>query len=336
MEKYLNFSKFTEFARSIKSSFLVVAQQHKTTILLTILLLGLILADQVIKYAFVKWLSFTEGVKTPGFSFQGAFNEGLILNLQLKGLDIAFGALIFTLLLITLLFFYVAGLRWLSQSFHIIKIGLTFLCGGAFSNLLDKIRHGQVLDFIKFQPGENSISFFFNTADIFQTIGWIILIYGVIKLRKQIWRTVERREKFLIYDMQIQKYQIEFISYILWIIICIGLSIFLISHKLTEFSNSLQPKEQAYLFSSFINYYFIIYVTFALLVMGMTVYFSNKIYGPMYSIQKYIKAILKGEEPGDLKMRKGDQFREMEELMVQLKDQINPKTKQIKEDTPPE
>lgn len=335
MEKNLNFSRFTGFARSIKSSLLIIAQKQKTTVLLTILLLGLILADQVIKYAFVKWLSFTEGGKSLGFSFQGVFNEGFVLNLQLKGMDIAFGALIFILLLITLLFFYVAGLRWLNQTFFIIKVGLTFLCGGVFSNLLDKIRHGQVLDFIKFQPTENSISFFFNTADIFQTIGWIILIYGGIKLRKQIWRTIERREKFLIHDLKIQKYQVEFISYVLWIMVCVGLSIFLVSHQLKKFSNDAQPMEQSYLISSFITYYFMIYVIFSLLVMGLTVYFSNRVYGPIYSIKKYIKAILKGEEPKDLKLRKGDQFREMEELLVQLKNQTHPKMNRTKEDTPP-
>ncbi|MCY4513029.1 MAG: signal peptidase II, partial [Bdellovibrionales bacterium] len=172
--------------RSIKSLFLIKSPKQKTNILLISLLLSLMLVDQVTKNAFIKWLPFTKPGETLfGFSFHGVFNEGLILNLQIKGMDVVFGALIFTLLLITLLFFYVAGLRWLSQTFYTIKVGITFLCGGVFSNLLDKIRHGQVLDFIKFQLTENSVSFFFNTADIFQTIGWVILIYGGVKLKKQ-------------------------------------------------------------------------------------------------------------------------------------------------------
>ena len=329
------FSSFTGFMQSIKASFLIATQKHKANILLTIFLLSLMLADQIIKYFFIRWLPSTKGDTSLGFSWSGVFNEGLVLNLQIKGIDIVFGALIFTLLLITLLFFYVAGLRWLGQTFHIIKVGLTFLCGGVFSNLLDKIRHGQVLDFIRFQLSEDSSSFFFNTADIFQTIGWVILIYSGIKLRKQIWRTVERRGNFLIHDLHIQKYQVEFISYVLWIMICVGLSIFLISHKLTEFSGNAHPLEQSYLFSSFITYYFVIYVIFTLLVMGLTVYFSNRVYGPMYAIQKYLKSVLKGENPSDLKLRKGDQFREMEELLVQLKNHTN-QNNQIKTDTPPE
>ncbi|MCY4513159.1 MAG: hypothetical protein OXB86_05675, partial [Bdellovibrionales bacterium] len=146
---------------------------------------------------------------------------------------------------------------------------------------------------------------------------------------------VERRGNFLIHDLQIQKYQVEFISYVLWIMVCIGISIFLISHKLSDFSNNAHPLEQSYLISSFITYYFVIYIIFTLLVMGLTVYFSNRIYGPMYAIQKYLKSVLKGENPEDLKLRTGDQFKEMEELLTQLRNQTNP-TNGIKEDTPPE
>ena len=318
-------SSFTGVMRSIKTSFLITAQKNKTTIFLTAFLLALVLVDQVIKYAFIRWFPSTGGDTGPGFSLSGVFNEGLILNLQIRGIDVVFGALIFTLLLITLLFFYVAGLRWLSESFHIIKVGITVLCGGVFSNLLDKIRHGRVLDFIKFQLTEESGGLFFNTADIFQTIGWIILIYGGIKLRKQIWRTVERRGNFLIHDMNIQKYQVEFISYVLWIMICVGLSIFLISHKLSDVSGTAKPLEQSYLISTFITYYFVIYIIFTLLIMGLTVYFSNRIYGPIYAVQKYLKALLKGENPADLKLRKGDQFREMQDLMSQLRNRANQK-----------
>ena len=57
--------------------------------------------------------------------------------------------------------------------------------------------------------------------------------------------------------------------------------------------------------------------------MGLTVYFSNRIYGPIYAVQKYLKAILNGENPSDLKLRKGDQVREMQELMSQLKNRTN-------------
>lgn len=327
MEKLKGFfSNPKEFALSVKSSLISIAQQHKTNILLTTLLLVLIVVDQAAKNFMIRWFPHSASDTGPGLSLSGVFNEGLILNLQIKGVDILLGAIIFTLLLVTLLFFYVAGLRWLSQSFHIIKIGITVLFGGVFSNLFDKIRHGQVLDFIKFQPTQDSGSLFFNTADLFQTIGWIILIYGVIKLRKQIWWAVERRRDFLIRDLQIKKYQVEFVSYILWIMGCVGLSIFLIFHKLSEFSENIPPLAQAHLVSKFISYYFVMYVIFTVLVIGLTIYFSNKIYGPIYAVEKYLKALLKGEAPPDLKLRKGDQFKEMEELMSRLKDRTADKS----------
>jgi signal peptidase II len=51
------------------------------------------------------------------------------------------------------------------------KIGVIFILGGALSNLIDRYRYGCVIDFIdiKIWP-------IFNLADIFITIGAIIVI----------------------------------------------------------------------------------------------------------------------------------------------------------------
>ena len=301
--------------------------KHKTNTLLTVFLLFLVLTDQAAKYFLLKWLPHQVSDTGPGFSLSRVFNEGFVLNIHIKGVDPLFIAIIFILLLSTFIFFYVSALRWLGESFRIIKFGLTVLAGGVFSNILDKIRHGEVLDFIKFQLTRDAGGLFFNTADIFQTIGWIILIYGIIKSRKKLWRTVERRSSFLIDDLHIRKYQMEFISYILWIMACVGLSIFLISGKLFAFSKSIPPAEMPYLISKFVTYYFVMYLIFTVLIMGLTVYFSNKIYGPVYSIKRYLKSLMKEETPPDLKLRKKDQFKEMEELVSKLKDHIADKNR---------
>lgn len=56
------------------------------------------------------------------------------------------------------------------------RIGLSFIIAGATGNLIDRIIHGFVIDFIRIGPWP-----IFNLADAFNIIGIIILIYQIYK-----------------------------------------------------------------------------------------------------------------------------------------------------------
>ena len=43
---------------------------------------------------------------------------------------------------------------------------------------------------------------------------------------------------------------------------------------------------------------------------------SHKIYGPLYRCAKHIKKLSNGEEPGELKFRKGDAVNSIEEIFI--------------------
>lgn len=56
------------------------------------------------------------------------------------------------------------------------KIGLSFICGGALGNILDRVSDGYVTDFLHLKI--NDFSFFvFNFADASISIGAILIIY---------------------------------------------------------------------------------------------------------------------------------------------------------------
>ncbi|EKE21896.1 MAG: Signal peptidase II [uncultured bacterium] len=62
------------------------------------------------------------------------------------------------------------------ENFVLNKIGIVFILGGAVANLIDRYNYGCVIDFI-------DLNFFsvFNLADIFITIGAIIIIMKSFK-----------------------------------------------------------------------------------------------------------------------------------------------------------
>ena len=62
------------------------------------------------------------------------------------------------------------------------KIALSFITGGAFGNILDRINDGKVTDFLHLKVMDFSF-FVFNLADLFITIGAILIIYFEIIYR---------------------------------------------------------------------------------------------------------------------------------------------------------
>ncbi|MFZ2587933.1 MAG: signal peptidase II [Alphaproteobacteria bacterium] len=66
--------------------------------------------------------------------------------------------------------------HWLGESKHILhQLGLGLIIGGAVGNLLDRIQHGAVVDFILFYHGEWAFPAF-NVADSAISVGVVVLL----------------------------------------------------------------------------------------------------------------------------------------------------------------
>ena len=90
------------------------------------------------------------------------------------------------LLVMTLLLTgFIVGFLWKEKEGHpLVKYGLTLILSGAIGNLIDRILHGSVVDFMDFMIGDFHW-YIFNVANSAVTIGMVLFIYHSLLLEKK-------------------------------------------------------------------------------------------------------------------------------------------------------
>ena len=107
------------------------------------------------------------------------WNEGIAFGLFSFGQNN-----LYNLLTLIISIIIIVILKMIINSYGIKKYGLMMIFGGALGNLFDRIFYKAVPDFIDFHIGEFHW-FVFNVADIFITIGVIIMILYELILNNQ-------------------------------------------------------------------------------------------------------------------------------------------------------
>ncbi len=135
---------------------------------------AVVLADQLSKWlADSKLTLFAAKPILPFFNLNLAYNEGAAFSFlhEAGGWQRWF----FTALAVTVSVFIVFWMRRLEKTEHWTAAGLALILGGALGNLLDRLWHGHVIDFI--QLYYKSYYFpSFNLADSAITVGAAVLI----------------------------------------------------------------------------------------------------------------------------------------------------------------
>ena len=128
-------------------------------------------ADQALKVAIVSNLFVGERVEVlPIFSLVSVRNDGVAFNL-LSGSS---AVLVLVVTLVALVLLLLVFTRAATGRFGWLGVGL--IAGGALGNLVDRLRDGAVVDFIKFDLWPA-----FNLADAAITIGIAVLLLGALQ-----------------------------------------------------------------------------------------------------------------------------------------------------------
>ena len=113
------------------------------------------------------------------FHFTYVTNDGMAFGLSLPGGKHVL--LVMTLLLTG----FIVGFLWKEKDGHpFVKYGLALILSGAIGNLIDRIIHGSVVDFMDFMIGDFHW-YIFNVADSAVTIGMVLFIYYSLLLEKK-------------------------------------------------------------------------------------------------------------------------------------------------------
>jgi len=137
------------------------------------LIFFLFLVDRASKYA---TLSLFESLDEPSIKiasflkFNLIWNDGIAFGLLSFEESVIYNLLILTIVIITIILIFL-----MNKAKNIEKFGFCLIIGGSFGNIFDRFYYSSVIDFIDFHIG-NFHWFIFNVADIFITIGILILI----------------------------------------------------------------------------------------------------------------------------------------------------------------
>lgn len=165
---------------------------HSRFIAWMVVALFIVIADQITKWAVIEWLSLVHDGGEIRYRVEVIFDPYLNIVMQ-KNPGAAWGFLAdqsgwqrwFFVILATAVSGVIAV--WLyrirNEGPIVLQAGLSLVLGGAVGNLIDRIREGEVTDFIQVQlPG---VPFFdpfpsFNVADAGITVGATLLIIDAL------------------------------------------------------------------------------------------------------------------------------------------------------------
>lgn len=150
--------------------------------LIAIVLLAL---DQLTKYYFENQLLEGESIEviSPVLNWTLAYNYGAAFSfLANQG---GWQKWFFVVLGLVVSGFIIGYLRKIPKAASLLSLGLSLVLGGAIGNVIDRIIHGRVIDFIHVHYADVWHYPIFNVADIGICIGMVLILYDMLFLEKK-------------------------------------------------------------------------------------------------------------------------------------------------------
>ena len=249
--------------------------------------------------------------------FQVHTNSGFILQSLTNVSSLA--RVVFISSLYGFLFFGFFLLQsFLSEKLISLRVGLTLFFSAVTGNGFDRAFHGAVTDFICFNFGSNII--YFNVADIIMWVGLALIVVSAYRDQDQIWHPRTKRKQYLI-DQSLQ-YKRAFQTSLIAFSSSLILILFSYSFALNTSSFAAQDSNKTiYLFSAAL-----LGILFSAITFYSGVFFSHRSAGPLYAFERYVEALLNGENQ-TFELRKTDDHQHLMIIAEKLKNNL----KQTKE-----
>jgi signal peptidase II len=209
-----------------------------------------------------------------------------------------------------------------------LRVGLSLLIGGIIGNVTDRIIWSYVVDFLvignmqHFTPA-------FNFADAIQWVGYGLIVMAFLKEGKALWPIENLRKSYWINP----RFQLK---YCFTLMLCgMGLTLILGTYSYTYLKVALNETQgvgglqTAAFLGPFVITFGIVSLTFCAVLFVVGLILSHRTVGPLYAFERFLNDHINGK-PAHLKLRTGDEFKELEKLAHKLSAELNPKSSSSK------
>jgi signal peptidase II len=238
-----------------------------------------------------------------------SYNSGLFLGIY-SDIEQNLKVLVLSTFSGFLFSFYLFFAYLIPNALYFLKYGLALLMGGIFGNVLDQIMYGRTYDFI---PVKLLGNFYANTADIFQWLGFLIIVISFFKREDEIWHPMALRKKLFIKPKEQLKFSFKMTA--VAFAACLLLGLFSLTFLKGYYPEG--PLKQQTIVIFVISYFFMSMI-FNLLVFISGIIIAHKTAGPLYAFELYVLDLLNGSRE-DLVLRDGDNYRHFEKIALKLK-----------------
>ncbi len=206
----------------------------------------------------------------------------------------------------------------------LLRAGLSILIGGIIGNVTDRIIWGYVVDFIV-MGNINHFSPAFNLADALQWVGYGCIVVAFIKEGKALLPEENLRKSYWINVRFQLKYSFALVA------VGLGLSVIAGTYSYTYLRVTLHelrgdnPILNDQFLIPFIITFAIVTATFCIVLFWVGMVLSHRAAGPLYAFERFLDNTLAGKH-AVLKLRAGDEFKQLEKLAEKLNQGLNPKS----------
>lgn len=220
-----------------------------------------------------------------------------------------------------LIFIFGTFQYFIPRRFMLLRVGMSLLLGGILGNVTDRIISGSVVDFISL----GSPQYFtpaFNFADAIQWVGYVMVVYTLIRHGNQLWPSANERKQIWI----LPTFQLKYC----FMLVFIGFGFSLIAgvFSYTYLSVTIgdlvvgpsRLVEKRFLVP-FIEIYSLISLGFMIFLFLIGRLLSHRTAGPLYAFEKFLEDVLHGKDR-PLRLRTGDEFKHLEELAETIRERL--------------
>lgn len=210
-----------------------------------------------------------------------------------------------------LIFIFVVIMSFLQYRLFVFRLGMAILLGGILGNVVDRILHGPVTDFIVIKVF-GWLSPAFNLADMIQWIGYFMVSYSIIKDGYLIWHDNNKRSLFWLDGKYQLKYCLNFVIFCAIFSLILGIFSFtfvkVLVFETAKGSRSIGPE---YLIP-FIVTFSLISIVFLISIFLLGLRLSHRSVGPIYAFRNFLNDLRLGKSRS-FKLRNLDDFKYLEE-----------------------